>query len=267
MEGPSGEEPAAKRLRLGGFVPEISSTVVSVEPSLSTLVPVADPAAGALALQTEDIELLNVFLPDEEEADATKGPTADKTLPPGIKLQPEVPQQDAGPLLAEEPQRVSTVPTPANGTDNANQAEQLTEAQQRDSKDVSTSGQPAVRLSTGAYTLREEYLIKQEQEGEIAFKYVENNGDPYNMMYLIGLKNIFSKQLPNMPKEYICRLVLDRRHRCVFRVGLMAFSAVLFDHGTDTHRCSLLQVCRSGQTEPHSHGWDHIPRFPSARFW
>jgi hypothetical protein len=32
---------------------------------------------------------------------------------------------------------------------------------------------------------------------------------------LIGLKNIFSKQLPNMPKEYIARLVLDRRHRSV----------------------------------------------------
>ena len=30
---------------------------------------------------------------------------------------------------------------------------------------------------------------------------------------LVGLKNIFSRQLPNMPKEYIARLVLDRRHR------------------------------------------------------
>ena len=33
------------------------------------------------------------------------------------------------------------------------------------------------------------------------------------MPRLIGLKNIFSKQLPNMPKEYIARLVMDRRHR------------------------------------------------------
>ena len=29
------------------------------------------------------------------------------------------------------------------------------------------------------------------------------------------MKNIFSKQLPNMPKEYIARLVLDQRHRSV----------------------------------------------------
>ena len=31
----------------------------------------------------------------------------------------------------------------------------------------------------------------------------------------MALKTIFSKQLPNMPKEYICRLVLERRHRSV----------------------------------------------------
>jgi len=32
---------------------------------------------------------------------------------------------------------------------------------------------------------------------------------------LIALKNIYSKQLPNMPREYITRLVFDRRHRSV----------------------------------------------------
>ena len=30
---------------------------------------------------------------------------------------------------------------------------------------------------------------------------------------LLSLKNTISKQLPNMPKEYIARLVMDRRHR------------------------------------------------------
>lgn len=68
-------------------------------------------------------------------------------------------------------------------------------------------------LKTGAYMAREEHLMKQEKEGEISFVYVKNDGTPQNMIYLISLKNIFSKQLPNMPKEYICRLVLERRHR------------------------------------------------------
>jgi len=31
----------------------------------------------------------------------------------------------------------------------------------------------------------------------------------------VALKNIFSRQLPNMPREYIARLVFDRRHRSV----------------------------------------------------
>lgn len=30
---------------------------------------------------------------------------------------------------------------------------------------------------------------------------------------LIDLKNIFAKQLPNMPKEYIVRLIFDHRHK------------------------------------------------------
>lgn len=32
------------------------------------------------------------------------------------------------------------------------------------------------------------------------------------MIILTGLKNIFQKQLPKMPREYIARLVFDRAH-------------------------------------------------------
>ncbi|GIL77551.1 hypothetical protein Vretimale_6843 [Volvox reticuliferus] len=71
------------------------------------------------------------------------------------------------------------------------------------------------RIPPGAYSQREEALIKREQDGDVAFRYVLNNNDPQNLIYLVGLKNIFSKQLPNMPKEYIVRLVFDRRHRSV----------------------------------------------------
>ena len=67
----------------------------------------------------------------------------------------------------------------------------------------------------GAYSQRELALIKREADGDITFRYVHNNDDEQNLIYLIGLKNIFSKQLPNMPKEYIVRLVFDRRHRSV----------------------------------------------------
>ncbi len=35
---------------------------------------------------------------------------------------------------------------------------------------------------------------------------------------LVDLKNIYAKQLPNMPKEYIVRLVFDRGHKSLIAV-------------------------------------------------
>ena len=44
---------------------------------------------------------------------------------------------------------------------------------------------------------------------------VTNDGKHENLVRLVGLKNLFSKQLPKMPKDYIVRLVFDRRHTTV----------------------------------------------------
>ena len=66
---------------------------------------------------------------------------------------------------------------------------------------------------------RDDYAKTEESRGIIEFSVVYNDGNPDNMMSLIGLKNIFSAQLPKMPKEYIVRLVLDRNHRsmCIIK--------------------------------------------------
>eukprot|EP00985_Skeletonema_marinoi_P021359 scaffold13054_cov134-Skeletonema_marinoi.AAC.3 len=42
---------------------------------------------------------------------------------------------------------------------------------------------------------------------------VINDGTRTNLIRLIGLKSLFARQLPKMPKEYIARLVFDRRHK------------------------------------------------------
>eukprot|EP00584_Thalassiosira_punctigera_P006388 CAMPEP_0172531646 /NCGR_PEP_ID=MMETSP1067-20121228/4963_1 /TAXON_ID=265564 ORGANISM="Thalassiosira punctigera, Strain Tpunct2005C2" /NCGR_SAMPLE_ID=MMETSP1067 /ASSEMBLY_ACC=CAM_ASM_000444 /LENGTH=473 /DNA_ID=CAMNT_0013316045 /DNA_START=34 /DNA_END=1455 /DNA_ORIENTATION=+ len=42
---------------------------------------------------------------------------------------------------------------------------------------------------------------------------VVNDGKRTNLIRLVGLKSLFAKQLPKMPKEYIARLVFDRRHK------------------------------------------------------
>jgi GNAT superfamily N-acetyltransferase len=42
---------------------------------------------------------------------------------------------------------------------------------------------------------------------------VRNDNKRESLIRLIGLKSLFAKQLPKMPKEYIARLVFDRRHK------------------------------------------------------
>ena len=50
--------------------------------------------------------------------------------------------------------------------------------------------------------------------GVISYKVYSNNDDSDETLEaLITLKNIFSKQLPKMPREYIVRLVFDKRHK------------------------------------------------------
>lgn len=42
---------------------------------------------------------------------------------------------------------------------------------------------------------------------------VQNDGKHDSLVKLVGLKSLFSKQLPKMPRTYIARLVFDRRHK------------------------------------------------------
>ncbi|KAG2328995.1 hypothetical protein Bca4012_021384 [Brassica carinata] len=69
--------------------------------------------------------------------------------------------------------------------------------------------------TSGAYIAREEALKREEQAGRLKFVCYSNDGVDEHMMCLIGLKNIFARQLPNMPKEYIVRLLMDRKHKSV----------------------------------------------------
>eukprot|EP00937_MAST-01D_sp_MAST-1D-sp2_P001111 g1111.t1 len=64
----------------------------------------------------------------------------------------------------------------------------------------------------GKYVSRDESAKKEEDGGSLNFSVITNDGEPEHGKNLITLKNIFSRQLPKMPKEYIVRLVMDRRH-------------------------------------------------------
>ncbi|RCK59288.1 Histone acetyltransferase GCN5 [Candida viswanathii] len=62
------------------------------------------------------------------------------------------------------------------------------------------------------YTFKERPSVIEEKEGKIEFRVVNNDNSRENLIVLTGLKNIFQKQLPKMPREYISRLVYDRSH-------------------------------------------------------
>nr|OQO30089.1 hypothetical protein B0A51_02651 [Rachicladosporium sp. CCFEE 5018] len=55
-------------------------------------------------------------------------------------------------------------------------------------------------------------VVIEERNGDITFEVVNNDGKAHSMIILTGLKCIFQKQLPKMPKDYIARLVYDRTH-------------------------------------------------------
>ncbi|KAI0391439.1 histone acetyltransferase GCN5-like protein [Xylariaceae sp. FL0594] len=54
--------------------------------------------------------------------------------------------------------------------------------------------------------------VTEERDGDIEFRVVNNDGARESWIILTGLKCLFQKQLPKMPKEYIARLVYDRAH-------------------------------------------------------
>lgn len=75
------------------------------------------------------------------------------------------------------------------------------------------------------YVSQEKIIAKDGQPLEIKFQLIKNDNSDENLIKLINLKNIFSRQLPKMPKEYIVRLVLDkyfmiiiRKHRCLVSI-------------------------------------------------
>ncbi|KAJ8122909.1 hypothetical protein ONZ43_g1012 [Nemania bipapillata] len=65
---------------------------------------------------------------------------------------------------------------------------------------------------TGRIPFPERPAVLEERNGDIEFRVVNNDGTRESTIILTGLKCLFQKQLPKMPKEYIARLVYDRTH-------------------------------------------------------
>lgn len=77
---------------------------------------------------------------------------------------------------------------------------------------------------------REKPVVQEERAGIIEFRVVTNDDTPESFVLLTGLKNIFQRQLPKMPREYITRLVFDKNHAsmAIVRGGLQVVGGITY---------------------------------------
>ncbi|PWN21625.1 Bromodomain-domain-containing protein [Microstroma glucosiphilum] len=81
---------------------------------------------------------------------------------------------------------------------------------------------------------RERPAVVEERKGLIEFRVVSNAHltatTPSELVILTGLKNIFQRQLPKMPREYITRLVLDKNHvsMAIVKRGLQVVGGITY---------------------------------------
>ena len=100
------------------------------------------------------------------------------------------------------------------------------------------------------YTYQDRPSVLEEREGKIEFRVVNNDDTRDNMIVLTGLKNIFQKQLPEMPKAYIARLVYDRSHVsiAVVRKPLTVVGGITI-RPFESHEFAEIVFCAISSTE------------------
>ncbi|XP_076804539.1 histone acetyltransferase KAT2A-like [Clavelina lepadiformis] len=74
-------------------------------------------------------------------------------------------------------------------------------------------GPEATHLSS--QSARDEAARQEERRGVIEFHVIANSPDAskQTLTWLVEIQNVFARQLPRMPRDYITRLVFDTKHR------------------------------------------------------
>ncbi|KAF8847235.1 histone acetyltransferase [Acephala macrosclerotiorum] len=116
---------------------------------------------------------------------------ADRAIPGRFRRRPTRAENPAKRKATEEPD------TPSNN--------------KRFKRSNSDSPEPK-DIKNPAIPFPEKPAVVEERNGEIEFRVVNNDNQRESLIILTGLKCIFQKQLPKMPKDYIARLVYDRTH-------------------------------------------------------
>src|SRR5437867_3152325 len=95
----------------------------------------------------------------------------------------------------------------SSGSDTA--TSKLSKRKLEDGEDLATNTYNRTELEE-PLSIPEKPAVAEEREGIIEMKVISNNGTMDNLMLLTSLKNCIRTQLPNMPAEYITRLVYDK---------------------------------------------------------
>ncbi|KAJ7076334.1 hypothetical protein B0H15DRAFT_864193 [Mycena belliarum] len=76
----------------------------------------------------------------------------------------------------------------------------------------------------------EKAAVGELRKGIIKITAVENDKQPRSLVILTGLKTLFQKQLPKMPREYIARLVYDGNSKClaIIKRGLKVVGGICY---------------------------------------
>jgi histone acetyltransferase len=96
---------------------------------------------------------------------------------------------------------------------------------------AATDPQTTVRTAGAPGGARTEKISAVElRKGVIQIVPVENDGQPRSLVILTGLKTLFQKQLPKMPREYIARLVYDENSRglAIIKQGYKVVGGICF---------------------------------------
>ena len=169
------------------------------------------------SMSPQKLELLQLSKPERLQS-PEKGAVAQKHYAPSIT-------SSTNEASSTAPKRKASASEP-NGEVNGHEAKRFkssvspppvippstTEATNGIPRPHEPNGIPLEDVKPPAVPFPEKPAVIEERNGYISFRVVNNDGQPSSLIILTGLKCIFQKQLPKMPKDYIARLVYDRTH-------------------------------------------------------
>jgi histone acetyltransferase len=85
-------------------------------------------------------------------------------------------------------------------------------------------------------------VIQDEQSHTIEYRIIANDEQPESMKLLSNTKQLFQKQLPKMPGEYIARLVYDKKHAAmvILQPPLDVLAGIMYRVFKDQYFCEIV---------------------------